>query len=101
MATDFFQQQDDARRGTARLVVLFSLAVLAIVVSVELLLAATMGFLSRDPETNEIDWTAVADPRLLLLAVGGTLVVVGGGSLYKVAQLRGGGRVIAEELGGL
>ena len=100
MATDFFQQQDDARRGTARLVVLFSLAVLAIVVSVELLLAATMGFLSRDPETNEIDWTAVADPRLLLLAVGGTLVVVGGGSLYKVAQLRGGGRVIAEELGG-
>ena len=100
MATDFFQQQDMARRGTTRLVVLFSLAVLAIVVSVELLLAATMGFLGRDPETNEIDWTTVADPRLLLLAVGGTLLVVGGGSLYKIAQLRGGGRVIAEELGG-
>ena len=100
MATDFFQQQDAARRGTTRLVVLFSLAVLAIVVSVELLLAATMGFLGRDPETNEIDWTMVADPWLLLLAVLGTLVVVGGGSLYKVAQLRGGGRVIAEELGG-
>lgn len=100
MATDFFQQQDTARRGTTRLVVLFSLAVLAIVVSVELLLAATMGFLGRDPETNEIDWTTVADPRLLLLAVGGTLLVVGGGSLYKIAQLRGGGRVIAEELGG-
>ena len=100
MATDFFQQQDAARRGTTRLVVLFSLAVLAISVSVELLLAATMGFLGRDPETNEIDWTTVADPRLLLLAVGGTLLVVGGGSLYKIAQLRGGGRVIAEELGG-
>ena len=100
MATDFFQQQDAARRGTARLVLLFALAVLAIVVAVELVLAATMGFLGRDPETNEIDWSAVADPRLLLLAVGGTLLVVGGGSLYKVAQLRGGGRVIAEELGG-
>ncbi len=100
MATDFFQQQDAARRGTARLVLLFAMAVLAIVVAVELVLAATMGFLGRDPETNEIDWSAVADPRLLLLAVGGTLVVVGGGSLYKVAQLRGGGRVIAEELGG-
>ena len=100
MATDFFEQQDTARRGTARLVLLFALAVLAIVVAVELVLAATMGFLGRDPETNEIDWSAVADPRLLLLAVGGTLVVVGGGSLYKVAQLRGGGRVIAEELGG-
>ncbi len=100
MATDFFQQQDAARRGTTRLVVLFALAVLAIVVSVELLLAATTGFLGRDPETNEVDWTAVADPRLLILATFGTLVVVGGGSLYKIAQLRGGGRVIAEELGG-
>ena len=100
MATDFFQQQDVARRGTTRLVVLFSLAVLAIIVSVELVLAATLGFLGRDPETNEIDWTTAADPGLLLLAVGGTLIVVGGGSLYKIAQLRGGGRVIAEELGG-
>ena len=100
MATDFFQQQDAARRGTTRLFALFALAVLAIVVSVELLLAATMGFFGRDPETNEIDWTAVADPRLLILAALGALVVVGGGSLYKIAQLRGGGRVIAEELGG-
>lgn len=100
MATDFFQQQDAARRGTTRLVVLFSLALLAIVVSVEVLLAATMGYFGRDPDTGAIDWTAVGDPRLLILAVAGTLVVVGGGSLYKIAQLRGGGRVIAEELGG-
>ena len=100
MATDFFQQQDVARRGTTRLVVLFSLAVLAIVVSVEVLLAATMGYFGRDPDTGAIDWTAVGDPRLLLLATLGTLLVVGGGSLYKIAQLRGGGRVIAEELGG-
>lgn len=100
MASDFFQRQDAARRGTTRLVALFSFAVLAIVVAVELLLAAATGFLARDPETNEIDWAAAADPRLLILAVGGTLVVVGGGSLYRIAQLRGGGRVVAEELGG-
>ncbi|MCY3968696.1 MAG: M48 family metallopeptidase [Acidobacteria bacterium] len=100
MATDFFQQQDTARRGTARLVVLFALAVLAIVIAVELVLAATIGFLGRDPETNEINWAAAADPRLLILALGSTLLVVGGGSLYKIAQLRGGGRVVAEELGG-
>ena len=30
----------------------------------------------------------------------GVLVLVGGGSLYKIAQLRGGGRVVAEQLGG-
>ena len=100
MATDFFQQQDAARRGTTRLVVLFALAVLAIMASIEVLLATAMGYLGRDPETNEVDWTAVADPRLLILAVVGTLIVVGGGSLYKIAQLSGGGRVVAEELGG-
>ena len=100
MATDFFQRQDTARRSTVRLVVLFGLAVLAIMASIEVLLAAAMGYLGRDPETNEVDWTAVADPRLLILAVVGTLVVVGGGSLFKIAQLSGGGRVIAEELGG-
>ena len=69
-------------------------------VSVEVLLAATMGYFGRDPDTGAIDWTAVGDPRLLILATLGTLLVVGGGSLYKIAQLRGGGRVVAEELGG-
>ena len=100
MATDFFQQQDVARRSTLRLVVLFGLAVLAIMASIELLLAASMGYLGRDPESGAVDWTVVSDPRLLLVAIVGTLVVVGGGSLYKIAQLRSGGRVVAEELGG-
>jgi Zn-dependent protease with chaperone function len=100
MATDFFERQDIARRNTMRLVILFVLAVLAIMASIDLLLAATMGYLARDPATGAIDWTLAADPQLLALAVVGTLIVVGGGSLFKVAQLRGGGRVVAEELGG-
>jgi len=97
---DFFSQQDAARRQTARLVVLFALAVLAIIASIEVLLAATMGYLNRSPETGAVDWTAVTDPGLLVIAVVGTLVVVGGGSLYKIAELRAGGRVVAEHLGG-
>lgn len=100
MATDFFERQDIARRNTTRLVILFALAVLAIMASVDLLLAATMGYLARDPASGAADWTLAADPRLLALAVGGTLIVVGGGSLFKIAQLRGGGRVVAEQLGG-
>jgi Zn-dependent protease with chaperone function len=100
MATDFFERQDIARRNTIRLVILFVLAVLAIMASIDLLLAATMGYMARDPATGAVDWTLVADPQLLALAVAGTLIVVGGGSLFKVAQLRGGGRVVAEELGG-
>ena len=100
MATDFFQQQDAARRGTTRLVVLFGLAVAAIVASIELLLAATMGYLGRNPDTGAVDWAAVTDPQLLVVSIVGTLIVVGGGSLYKIAELRAGGRVVAEHLGG-
>ena len=100
MATDFFERQDIARRNTGRLVFLFVLAVLAIMVSIDLLLAATMGYLSRDPATGAIDWSLAGDLQLVGIAVVGTLVVVGGGTLFKIAQLRGGGRVIAEELGG-
>ena len=100
MATDFFEHQDIARRNTTRLVILFVLAVLAIMASIDLLLAATMGYLTRDPGSGAIDWTLAADPQILAFAVAGTLIVVGGGSLFKIAQLRGGGRVVAEELGG-
>ncbi len=100
MATDFFQRQDVARRGTTRLIVLFALAVLAMVLSIEVLLAAAMGYVGRNPETGAVDWTAVTDPRLFLVAAIGTIVVVGGGSLYKMAELRAGGGVVAEQLGG-
>jgi Zn-dependent protease with chaperone function len=101
VATDFFTRQDIARRNTTRLVVLFVLAVLAIIISIDLLLAATMGYASGGLEGAPRDFWAIAtDPGLVGLAVVGTLIVVGGGSLFKIAQLRGGGRVIAEQLGG-
>ncbi len=100
MATDFFDRQDNARRSTVRLAVLFGVAVVAIIASIELLLAVTLGFLGRNPDTGAIDWTVVSDPQMFALATVGTLVVVGGGSLFKVAQLRAGGRVVAEQLGG-
>jgi Zn-dependent protease with chaperone function len=101
VATDFFTRQDTARRNTTRLVVLFVLAVLAIMISIDLLLAATMGYAGGGPEDAPRDvWAIATDPGLVGLAVFGTLIVVGGGSLFKIAQLRGGGKVIAEELGG-
>ena len=100
MASDFFERQDAARRNTAWLVVSFALAVVAMIVSIDLLLAGILGYLGRDPQTGAIDWALAADPQLLGLATVGTLLVVGGGSLFKIAQLRGGGRTVAEALGG-
>ena len=100
MATDFFRQQDMARRNTGRLVLLFALAVLGIVASVLALAAALTAFFNRDPETNAWHWAAATDPQLLILVLAGTLVVVVGGSLIRIAELRAGGRLVAEELGG-
>ena len=62
MATDFFERQDVARRSTTRLIVLFGLAVVAIILSIEVLLAATTGYLARDPVTGAVNWDAVTDP---------------------------------------
>ena len=100
MGPDFFTHQDQARRNTTRLEVLFVLAVLALILSIDLLLAATLGYLARDPRTGAVDWSLAFDPGIVVLSALGTLSVVGGGSLFKTAQLRSGGHVVAEELGG-
>jgi Zn-dependent protease with chaperone function len=100
MATDFFDRQDAARRNTTRLVILFGLAVLAIMASIHVLLAVTLGYVAGDPRAGVIDWGLAADPQLIGLVVVGTLLVVSGGSLFKTAQLRAGGRAVAEQLGG-
>ena len=89
MATDFFERQDIARRNTGRLVLLFVLAVLAIMVSIYLLLVVTMGYLNRNPETGTIDWSLANDLQLVGIAVVGTLVVVGGGALFKDRAAQG------------
>ncbi len=92
---DFFETQDVARKHTGRLVVLFVLAVLGIIVSTYLLVAGVVIASGHEQSAGHL-----TDPGLLLLIGGATILVVGGGSLYKLNQLRGGGRVIAEELGG-
>ena len=102
MATDFFERQDVARRNTTLLVFLFGAAVVAIIVSVDLLVALLLGYFSPDVRTGVLDAAAtlVIDPRVVMTAIGGTLLVVVGGTTYKMFDLRGGGRVVAEELGG-
>jgi Zn-dependent protease with chaperone function/histone H3/H4 len=99
MAADFFQRQDAARRNTTRLVVLFFLAVIAIMASIHLVLALVFGYLAADAGAA-LDWRLFASPAILALSMIGTLVVVGGGSAFKIAQLAGGGHVVAEQVGG-
>ncbi|MGF1632896.1 MAG: M48 family metallopeptidase [Phycisphaerae bacterium] len=159
---DFFGQQDRARAGTTKLVVLYVLAVLAIVIAVngvvlaglwvwygQGLKADTARFadanraspapLTEPPTRWELEQLGYTDreirdihanyaaaqrrtaqglddpppppeaqapgtwwwhPKYFAMATLGTLVVIGGGSLVKSAQLAGGGKSVAEMLGG-
>ncbi|MHC4452933.1 MAG: M48 family metallopeptidase, partial [Planctomycetota bacterium] len=89
---DFFDRQDVARRKTGLLVVLFALATLSIIASVYLVVAGAMVY-----ATKEVDFW---HPELLVVATVATVAVIAGGSLYKIAVLRGGGSVVAASLGG-
>lgn len=97
---DFFGLQDEARRATRRLVVFFALAVATIVAGVYV--AALFVFLRFDlGATGQGVLRELWNPELFVLATIATLAVIGGGSLYKSAQLaRGGGDAVARLLGG-
>jgi Zn-dependent protease with chaperone function len=96
---DFFEHQAVARRKTGRLVVLFLLAVVGIIVSTYLVVAVALVMAQQGLDAPEL-WRLALDPLLILgIAVAVTLLV-GGGTVYKLAELRGGGRVVAESVGG-
>jgi len=89
---NFFERQDEARQKTTRLVVLFGLAVVGIVVGTYLALVVALAW-----GGGSFD---LVQPRLAVLVVLAVLLLVGGGSLFKVLALRDGGHVVAEALGG-
>lgn len=104
MATDFFQRQDNARRMTKWLVVMFILAVVGIVGGVFLatiaLLQVTNQGRNFTATLNGREAMPIDQWKIPLGAGGCALALIGGGSLYKVSQLAGGGTVVAEGLGG-
>lgn len=105
MAVDFFKAQDEARRNTKLLVLLFGLAVLCLLVLTNLLLLITLGFLSTEQSQLLFSpsapnwWSALPWPLMgwsslfILLSIG---IVVA----LKRAELRQGGQVVAKALGG-
>src|SRR5262245_29032081 len=93
MATNFFEQQDSARRKTFQLVVYFVLAILILIALVYGLLVVLSMYNGPQP----VAWW---QPELLLLAAPAVGLVVGGASAFKVAQLSSGGQAVALMLGG-
>lgn len=90
---NFFDHQADARRQTRRMLVLFSLAVGAIVLAVDLVVLIALG-LGRDGAHG-------IPLRGLLLTSLVVVVVIGACTLYRVSSLRGGGGAVARQLGAM
>jgi len=95
---DFFAQQEQARRNTMLLVLLFSCAVILIVLAVYL--AVTAGLFATQLFVDEWFIRNLWDFERFLWVVSITSVLVASGSLYRTHQLKqGGGAAVAEMLG--
>lgn len=97
---NFFQSQENARRRTSGLVLLFGMALLCLIGMTQLLVMATLRYGSNTALTldgtfwSSFSWTSLGE-----IAAGITTVVLIA-SLYKMQQLRTGGAAVARLLGG-
>ncbi|MEH2435089.1 MAG: M48 family metallopeptidase [Nostoc sp.] len=87
---NFFEHQDRARQNTQQLIGLFSLSIAVMIMAIYI---ATLFLFRMAPR---VWW----HPGIFLYVAGITITAIAIGSLYKIAYLREGGSVIAQELGG-
>ena len=84
---NFFEHQAAARRSSTRLILLFALAVFGIVAAADAVALVAMG--GRNSAGLLVGVTLL------------TLAIIGFGSLYRIASLRGGGETVALQFGGV
>jgi Zn-dependent protease with chaperone function len=98
---DFFQSQETARRKTGLLIFYFVVAVVLIVlITYGVIAAAFLGQSPAEGARGEAITKSLWDPGLFAVVTLGTLTLIGGGSLYRIASLAGGGHTVAEMMGG-
>ncbi len=101
---DFFQYQEDARKRTKLLIFYYALAVVMIIAAVYAVLILGIAFSGG----NEIHAGGASpspppplwQPELLLWTALGVGGVIGLGTAIKIATLSGGGKSVAEMMGG-
>jgi len=97
---DFFERQDKARRHTAFLVFYFVIAIVLMIGSIYLVVAAFTGAFESKNTSDETTNTSVSQPEVFLVTAFGTLGIIGAGSFFKTLSLARGGRAVAELLDG-
>jgi len=100
---NFFERQEAARRNSSRLLLLFGLAVVAIVLAVStvVLVALGMGSPEQVEAAGGLGPFLAANLGLAALAGAATLTVIGVASMVRIASLREGGAAVARQLGGV
>jgi Zn-dependent protease with chaperone function/uncharacterized tellurite resistance protein B-like protein len=99
---NFFEHQESARKQSRWLILIFFLAVIAIVVAVDAVILLALGFSSLDAESAGLPFSEVVKQNLPLLAGVGvaSAAFILLASLFKTASLRSGGGQVARQLGG-
>ena len=90
---DFFQHQEVARRATRRLIVLFVIAVIAIVIAVNV--AATFIYLGFLAPSGTGRAAAALPNGFYFFNTIVVLALIGGGTLFKMSALSAGGVAVA------
>ncbi|MFI0414153.1 MAG: M48 family metallopeptidase, partial [Candidatus Thiodiazotropha sp.] len=100
---NFFEHQDEAKRNTQRLVLLFLLAVVVIILAIDTVLLILFGTLLSDtaesPQT--LSGFLTENSSILLFGTGGTGAAIGLASLFRSASLKDGGAAVARQMGGV
>jgi Zn-dependent protease with chaperone function len=98
---NFFQRQSQTRRMSRYLVLLFALAVIAVVLAVDLVvLTVLVSSQSEELAQPNVGWIAQF-PGAMFWSTVGVLAVIGLASLYRSVSLSQGGGVVARSLGGV
>lgn len=107
---DFFAAQELRRQKTKWLIALYLMAILSIIIGIYIVIAIGLGFANQrvfaeaggDPGGGmSVERFSLFHPQLFGIVAGVNLLVIGGASLAKIAELRGGGQHVASSLGGV
>lgn len=97
---NFFESQDRARKHTTALIILFGVAILAIIIVTNVLLVMFLGLMNDGQQAQPSSLMHFFNWKVIAAVSFGIVIVVLAGSLYKISILSAGGEAVAQALGG-